>query len=207
MHNIVKVLLFILIACIYLNFNDVLANINNEYRQKIAEMIYNSKCSDAIKRVYLKVDENNKLQKELKPGIIISTQGTVIQGYKLDANGNRIEAIPLTCMNAQDLEKILVRLFLGLFSVVGVVLFISAIKGVILLMTSTTDPQKRTEAYKAIYMPFVYFIGLIFSYFLLVTFLVDFIGFGVGTSRKEYSLFCKNEIIISLAFDRIPDCK
>lgn len=201
-------LIFIFINLLIIN-TSILANtptpIND--KQKLAQMIYNSKCPDAIKRVYLKVGDNNQLLPELKPGIQINNaNGTIVQGYKLDNNGNRKEMIPLNCMHALDLEKILVRIFLGITGLIGVVFALAMIKGIFELMTAPLNPENKANAYKGVYMPVVYLILLIFSYFLLVNFMVDFLGIGKNPDKKEYSLFCKNQIIISIAFDQIPDC-
>lgn len=178
---------------------------------ELANKIGYSNCPTPIKNMYLAPMDGFGSYR-FKDGIEVSLNGTIIQGYYLDERGNRVKLVPVNCVYARDFEKIISRTFLGLTGIIGIVFVISMIKGVIVFILSGSFPDlvnvRRDEALKGMYMPVVYLLGLLLSYLFLITIFVDV--FGIGTprqdGRKEYNLFCKNQIIISLAFDRIPEC-
>lgn len=198
--------LFFILSIIFGSIHLINAsNLNNQQKDEIAKAIANSDCPEPIKNLYLDKDNN------LKPGVDVSLEGTVVYGYKLDAQGNRTNPIPINCVSASQLEKLFVRIFMAIIVLAGIILIVAEIIGIVkfLIASAGEQPSAKEETIKGLYMPFVFFIALLFAYPLFVTFFVDILGIGVPNTntKPEYTFFCKNTILFNLTFDRNDPCK
>lgn len=185
--------------------NNVVQKGSPEY-QAVVDALANSECPDVIKNTYL--IKNSAGQYELQEGVNVALKGSLIYGYNLDSNGRPANPILISCASATTIEKLIVRLIMLLFSIVGLVLAFAIGKSSVKMITSMGNPEKFKEAVKGFVNPIIYTFGLLFAYTILVFVLVGVMGFGVvkNENRKEYNLFCQQRIIFNLTFDKNEPC-
>ncbi|BDQ05080.1 MAG: hypothetical protein KatS3mg084_0598 [Candidatus Dojkabacteria bacterium] len=173
--------------------------------EEIARRIYNSGCPDVIKNIYITLDGYGN--PTLRPEVSVGVNGSVVYGYQLDSAGNPINPVVISCASASTLQKIIVRIVMILYAIVGLVLAFSIGKAAVLIMTAGDNTDKRQTAVKGLVASIVSTFGFLFAYPVLVFFLVGVLGFGVAnTERKEYNFICQNTIVFNLTFDRNDPC-
>lgn len=178
---------------------------NSEQGQAIARRIANSDCPDVIKRMYITLDGFGN--PALRPEVAVGVNGSLVYGYQLDSAGNPTNPVVISCASASTLQKIIVRIIMTIYAIVGLVVAFAIGKAAILLMTAQDNVEKRQIAVRGLITSIVSTIGLFFAYPLLVFLLVGVLGFGVAdTERKEYSFICQNTIVFNLTFDRNDPC-
>lgn len=176
--------------------------------QALVDSLKNSSCPDFIKNFYLEQDSSGNYK--LQDGVKIGLHGTLIYGYNLDSNGQKTKPIALSCASAGTLEKLVVRLIMVLFSIIGLVLAYAIGKAAIMMITSMGDSEKFQEAVKGLVNAIMYTVGFLFFYTIFVFVAVGVLGVGQikqeNGARYEYNLFCQNRIIFNLTFDQSQPC-
>lgn len=114
--------------------------------------------------------------------------------------------LALTCANAASLEKIIIRGFMVIFSLYGLVLAFAIIRAGILMMTSFANSDQFEAGLKSFITAVIYTIAGLFGYTIFVFIAVGVIGVGVNANKPEYNLFCQNRIIFNLTFDQAQPC-
>jgi hypothetical protein len=178
---------------------------NSPEGQELARRIANSGCPDVIKNMYITLDGWGN--PTLRPEVAVGVHGSVVYGYQLDNSGNPTSPVVISCASASNLQKIIVRIIMILYAIVGLVLAFSIGKAAVLIMTAGDNTDQRQTAVKGLVASIVSTFGFLFAYPVLVFFLVGVLGFGVpDTERKEYNFICQNTIVFNLTFDRNDPC-
>ncbi len=178
---------------------------NSPQAEEIARRIYNSDCPDVIKNMYITLDDYGN--PTLRPEVSVGVNGSVVYGYQLDSSGNPTNPVVISCASASTLQKIIVRIVMMIYAIVGLVLAFAVGKAAILLITVGDNGEQRQSAVRGLITSIIATIGLLFAYPLLVFLLVGVLGFGVAnTERKEYNFICQNTIVFNLTFDRNDPC-
>lgn len=154
--------------------------------QEMRRRIENSSCPLPVKQ-YILDDEATSF----------TLEGTYIVARTSDGT-----PVYLTCASASFIETLVIRLFVLLFSLVGLALVFAIIRGSVLMMTSMGDAEKFQEGVKSIVVSISAVVGVLAFYTIFVFVAVDVLRIGKATERTEFNLFCGNKIIFDLTFER-----
>jgi len=171
---------------------------------KIIEALGNSTCPDPIKQLYLKQDSTGNWvpRDDRNAGNTkFYLSGTLIVAR--DGSGNDVN---LSCASASALQKIAMRGFMLLFTLIGVVLAFGAGRSAINMITAFGDEEKFKDGAKGLVTSISYTVGALFFYTIFVFVLVGILGFGRVADRPEYNLFCQQRIVFNLTFDQNEPC-
>ncbi len=112
------------------------------------------------------------------------------------------EIIGLTCGSTAKFQKLIIRLFVIIISLVGFVLAFGIGRSAIMMITAFDDQEKFQAAVKSLTTSISAIVGVFFGYILLVFLLVGVLGIGTTTgANKEWNIFCQNRIVFSLTFE------
>jgi hypothetical protein len=150
----------------------------------------NNSCPEQFRRFYLDLLEQNPE---------IYARGSIIVAYDQD------NAIMFTCADASNIQKIVIRVFMIIYTIIGLVLAFAVVRSAILMTTAFGNSEQFENGYKSLFTSIAYTVILIFSYMIFVFVAVGVLGVGTST-RNEYNLFCQNRIVLNLTFDDSEPC-
>lgn len=121
-----------------------------------------------------------------------------------DQDGNVTEY--LNCNSIADIEKLFVKIFGFITSIVGSVFAFGVGKSGVLMMTAGNDSDKFETSLSSLKTSIGSTMGVFFSYIVLTFILTGILG--VGTNKKnEWNILCQQRIVIDLTVaDSTPSC-
>ncbi len=108
----------------------------------------------------------------------------------------------LKCGNLNGFQKLIAKVFMFIYLIIGVVLMISIGKSAISIMLSGKDGDNVAEEAKSIQTSILAVIGVFASYLIIVFIMTGLLGLGGGAGK--YNIVCQNQIMFRLTFDRDP---
>ena len=144
------------------------------------------KCPETLKSSILKEFDDTT------SGRTYHLDGTLVQSVE---NGKAV--ITADCNSIEDVEKLFLRIYGMIISIVGLVFMFAIGKGAVLMMSageSSEDFEKGTTAFKN---AVIYFVGYFFSYIFITFFIVGVLGLGTSTNGK-FNLLCQNRIVFDI---------
>ena len=164
----------------------------------ITRQIANSSCPEPIKNLLIDTSSGTP---QPRTNVTFYLNGTFV----VAKNGNT--SIGLTCANANALQKLILRGVMIMFALVGLALVFGVGKSSLGMITSAGDTEKFQANVKGFVTAILYTIGVLFFYTFLMFIVVGVLGFGrLNNTRPEYNLFCQNQILFNLTFDRNDTC-
>ena len=152
----------------------------------------NNSCPEPIKQRYLDI---------INSGGELYADGTTIVAFQGD------QAVVMNCANASALNKIVIRGIMVLFSLLGLALAFAVGRSAIMMVSSFGNSELFETGVKGLVTAIMYTVGVIFFYTIFIFVAVDVMGIGQTTGkRKEFNLFCSNQIIVNITFDQQGNC-
>jgi hypothetical protein len=158
----------------------------------------NNSCPEPVKQYFL-----NKVDAARRGEEIIYGRGTFIIAYN---DTDQSQPVVLTCANASVIQKIIIRAFVFLFTILGFVVTFSIGKSTVLMMTAFDNDEQFGNGVKGLINAFLYTAGVLFAYGIFIFVAIGVLGIGTNSQRPEYNLFCQNRIILNLTFDQAEQC-
>lgn len=162
-------------------------------REELEYAIY--QCPEVIQK---------RLLDEQKDGTrIYYTEGSVVMA-KDPVTGRPTELV--SCASLKDTEKLFVRLYSVVVSIVGLAFSFGAGKSAIMMMAAGTDSEVFENGAKSLKVSLGSLLGFFFIYIALTFILTGVLG--VGTNKSgEWNLLCQQKIVFDLTFgDTKPQC-
>ena len=161
----------------------------------INSVLANSDCPEIIKSTFVDIVQSGATPDNLK--------GTYYVAYNDSSN----EIIGLSCSSAAKIESMVIRIFVVIMSIVGLVFAYSIARSAILLITAFDDEEKFKAGIKGLQTGIIATVAIFFSYITLVFVLVGVLGLG-NNRKSEWDIFCQNKIVFSVTFESgVSPCK
>jgi hypothetical protein len=188
------IFIFILFISSIATFNIVSSagapQISNAELQRLVD---ESDCPEGVKRTFTQTIQKNDFS-ELSADEVFS--GT----YYLAKDQSTGEIISISCSSAKKIQAVIIRIFVIIIMLVGLVLAFSIGKAAVMMITAFDDQEKFQTAVKSLTTSIAAVVGVFFSYIVIVFVVVGLLGVGRNSSRPEWNIFCQNRIVFTLTF-------